>query len=746
MLFAQATFQSNATGSWNNASSWTLLSGSDADGIPDANDVVTIQSSHTITLTANAFVQNITLNGTSGTRLAIGNFTLDVNGTLDGPSTVWSNSIVTTGTGELKFSGNSRALFGSNWNASPANWRVEVALNSGQTGTASTNVKVGDLKVTSGTFSVGSAGNYKELRADKGFDLTGSITIASGATLITDRCGERTSTSGTYCGSVTINGTLEVHGAYLSGFIISVNNGGRLIIAKSTPSAGLSSNPSYLSGGFFVYSSGSTLEYNEDVSSPGRITTGAELYKGGFFQPYDVVCNNTTGMKVANSFILQTNGTFYLTRGNVITSNGSTITYGSNGTLVYNGSIAQNAAVTGELEWPTVNAPTNLKINNSAADVTLQNARSINGTLNLSSGRFFTTSAAFTMNAGSSVTAVSNSSFVDGPMSKIGLTNFTFPVGKDFEYRPISVESISSSTTFTAEYFHSNANPAYDTSAKDITINHVSGCEYWMLTRTGTQNAKVRLSWDTYSCGVSVLTDLTIAQWNGTTWKDKGNGGTTGSISPGTGTVISPSLITSFTPGPITLSSTTSANPLPVTLIYFGAKYNGKSVDVNWVTSSEINSDYFSVERSVNAKDFYEISRMSGAGNSSLTHDYTAEDPHPLPGISYYRLSQTDYDGVTTHYTPVAVVAGFSKDVAFAAVLPNPFDENPVLNIQNNVPGKLELSLHDPLGKIIFENQQAISKDDHYIILPVDESLSSGLYFLNVRFNDFETTLKLLKK
>ncbi|MCL2328329.1 MAG: hypothetical protein FWC39_07425 [Bacteroidetes bacterium] len=68
-------------------------------------------------------------------------------------------------------------------------------------------------------------------------------------------------------------------------------------------------------------------------------------------------------------------------------------------------------------------------------------------------------------------------------------------------------------------------------------------------------------------------------------------------------------------------------------------------VFVTWATTSETNSNYFTIERSSNGRDFTEIARINGAGTSTVTINYGYADKNPLNGISYYRLKQTDFDG-----------------------------------------------------------------------------------------------------
>jgi len=103
-------------------------------------------------------------------------------------------------------------------------------------------------------------------------------------------------------------------------------------------------------------------------------------------------------------------------------------------------------------------------------------------------------------------------------------------------------------------------------------------------------------------------------------------------------------------------------NPLPVELILFNAYPENGQIIVEWSTASETNNDYFTIERSANAKDFDQIVQITGAGNSnSLTH-YSFDDTEPLPDINYYRLKQTDYDGTTTYSKIVAVHNSMQND------------------------------------------------------------------------------------
>jgi hypothetical protein len=88
-----------------------------------------------------------------------------------------------------------------------------------------------------------------------------------------------------------------------------------------------------------------------------------------------------------------------------------------------------------------------------------------------------------------------------------------------------------------------------------------------------------------------------------------------------------------------------AANPLPIELIEFKAKQINKSVELNWITASEKNNAFFTVERSKDGEDWDPVSFINSQGNSSTHQYYKTYDYSPFTGNSYYRLKQSDFDG-----------------------------------------------------------------------------------------------------
>ena len=108
---------------------------------------------------------------------------------------------------------------------------------------------------------------------------------------------------------------------------------------------------------------------------------------------------------------------------------------------------------------------------------------------------------------------------------------------------------------------------------------------------------------------------------------------------------------------------------LPISLLSFTAQPEEDKIILRWSTSSEINNDYFTIEKSTNTVNWSIVKKIKGAGNTSVLTAYELSDENPLPGISYYRLKQTDYDG-TSWYSAV-IVAKMNKAEKIN-VFPNP--------------------------------------------------------------------------
>lgn len=376
------------------------------------------------------------------------------------------------------------------------------------------------------------------------------------------------------------------------------------------------------------------------------------------------------------------------------------------GTITLNGAGAQSVGTSGFQE-----VFGNFTVAKSAGDVTLNSPLAVRGVLNLSTGVLNTSSPGglLTMRAGSSWINATDNSFVNGPMEKVGLTNFTFPIGKVNNMRPCGIQGIVgfSTSAFLAEYFPISSYAAWGI-AREPTLHHLSDCEYWTIDRSAsTPTATIVLTWEApASCGVDnpSISELRVARWDDAAipapgiWRDRGNGGATGTSLSGSIPTFAAQTTADFNASETawTLASITANNPLPITLVDFTAAPQDGKVRLDWTTASEFDNALFIVERSRDGVNFEPVLDVPGALFSTVPLDYTEFDRTPYPGLSYYRLRQVDVDGTSTLSRIVAVLFG-GMDTRPLVV----FGNADVLTAIHGFPAGSSYELMDMTGRLI---------------------------------------------
>lgn len=117
---------------------------------------------------------------------------------------------------------------------------------------------------------------------------------------------------------------------------------------------------------------------------------------------------------------------------------------------------------------------------------------------------------------------------------------------------------------------------------------------------------------------------------------------------------------------------------LPVEWLDFQAKLvnDNRHTRCTWQTATELNNDYFTVERSVDGLIWESLGHVQGAGSTHDPQAYEWLDRHPYGGVSYYRIAQTDYNGAVD-YSVIRSVER-KKETQFA-VYPNPGNQRFIL-------------------------------------------------------------------
>jgi len=371
----------------------------------------------------------------------------------------------------------------------------------------------------------------------------------------------------------------------------------------------------------------------------------------------------------------------------------------------------------------------NLTMNGSGGAILNNTHLKVAGTATFTNGTLNTSANRIDFSAGSATTVGSNSSHIVGTARKTGNTAFTFPLGNGTYLAPIGFSPSGTTTLtdhFTASYTRVYPNP-YNITLKEVTLDHVGNCEYWMLDRTnGSQNATVSLGYNsTRSCGVDAgrENDLRVCRWNGTQWTNGGG------VAAGT-TVTSTTTYTSFSP--FTLGSISSFNPLPVGMMYFGVKKSEKDAVLDWQTEFEMNSERYEVERSLNGKDFLKIGEVMCQGKEA-SYKFLDEKIGENAIIAYYRLKVRENNG-GYNYTRIESVIFETQEFAVISVSPNPFKED--FEVVYTLPrgGKVRLTLTDMLGRVVSEQILEGQVGQNSYKMMEGAHLASSIYILNLEF------------
>ncbi len=177
--------------------------------------------------------------------------------------------------------------------------------------------------------------------------------------------------------------------------------------------------------------------------------------------------------------------------------------------------------------------------------------------------------------------------------------------------------------------------------------------------------------------------------------------------------------------------------PLPVQLVSFDAAQEKEEVKLNWATASEINSNYFEIERSTNNTNWSVIKTVKAAGNSALPLSYFCYDEQPVSGTSYYRLKETDFDGKST-YSEVRQIT-FLK-TGEISVFPNPNKGNTINLSGINNPADYTITIYNASGASVYKAQLASVNFD-------TPNLNAGVYIihLNNKLSGESSNLRYIK-
>jgi len=568
VLSATFTWTGNTSSSWSVSGNWSGGGG----GTPGSGDNITINSNapNNLALTQNQTVTNFTINGDT---LDLGTYSLTSTGV-----TYFNGGKVFNG--NLNISGSLCHFGGAIIDARIAATCGYYHMNGGtflrpvilvSTGTASTSGS-GNC-VFEDSLSITNNGSYY-------FYLGSTYADSYENLLITNN-----STHEVFFGSTDttyITGNLILNNTSTGGIVTGTGNGVTYLASGKTISIGSSGfTNNYLTLKNF-YQQGSTAQtitltgtaifnlINANFEGNLTVTTPGILLKNSTFNGTTSITRNGTsgsfhcdgGNTFAGALTLDNAGTSgrvrmanttpdtYFNDVTFNSTNGQDVQIAYTGNNIFEGNITINSnkvvfntsngkvtfaggntqSLNGSYNFPFKKLTIDKSANHATANTTL----SVDDSLIFILGNIITTSSnLLTMKNGSTSSGASNSSFVNGPVKKVGNTAFEFPVGKGSYFQNLKISAPSNaSDAFTSEYFKEEQLIGF---SRDTSLDFINRCQYWTLLRNvGSSTVSVQLSWQTATCELLDSLDSRIVGWDGTKWKDYGHSSFTGTKMQGT--------------------------------------------------------------------------------------------------------------------------------------------------------------------------------------------------------------------
>lgn len=183
---------------------------------------------------------------------------------------------------------------------------------------------------------------------------------------------------------------------------------------------------------------------------------------------------------------------------------------------------------------------------------------------------------------------------------------------------------------------------------------------------------------------------------------------------------------------------------LPITLLKFWAVKDDNHIKISWTTATEINNEFFILEKSANALDFEKIAKIQGAGNSSTMLNYHYIDNMPYSGDNYYRLTQVDYDGTSETFNIIHANCDNNNNEIEISVYPTVFDSNVNVYIKSFNDEKLNFEIFDLQGKLVYKQIIQNNEISYENILNLSD-IKPSVYILKVYSDNHFYSTRIIK-
>ncbi len=761
-LYSRQTGNLATTGTWSADS----YGGANCGCTPTSNSVINIGNGHTVTMNSDATVAGVNVeNGVLSLSGAV-DLTLNYGSTLTVES---GSSLNGTNSGSwIIMNANSPYIFDVDGSLQVGNTEAENDQTLDLTGSGSMTL-VNDLILSDGALVTNdlaslSIGNELEFSSSSSYaSFTNNGTADTGGNLYFNNDNSSLSNNGSltiggniYVGassddnnSITNNGTLNISAINTNDGTFVITNNNLLNQTGSFSNITGSSNFVNAANGIWNYS-GSSSDNNMSGVLNATATDNAFNYTRAGNQEvisttYFILNIDGSGTKslegdititddlaIQGAAVLNANSNDIALAGdwNNTSSAGDSFLQGSGSELVtFNGSGTQQ-----------INDPetfNNLTVDKSGGFLDLYANIRLDGTLRLNNRKLRLRSSSLTVSISGDIATASSSSYIINNANGIliqesigggGRTgDVFFPLGRNNgSYNPLWINNDSGTADEFSVRVGNNVFAEGGFEAGTMVGSFVVNKTWFISEGTpGGSDATLTFQWDSSNeIGGFDRANMGVSHFNGAAWEPLTAGDGAGGGGPYSASVSNVSDFSPFALG-------SDSSPLPIELVEFKASYESGRVNLSWKTASELNNDYFTIEKTVDNVNFEEVGQVQGHGTTTQPVNYSAVDRYPYNGVSYYRLKQTDFDGKFTYSDPVRV-ENTDRDV-YLNVYPVPNDGHSVNVSISGLDAQIStgIKIIESSGRIVLEEElevdpvTGVTREIHFT-----NQLVPGVYFM----------------
>jgi len=191
-----------------------------------------------------------------------------------------------------------------------------------------------------------------------------------------------------------------------------------------------------------------------------------------------------------------------------------------------------------------------------------------------------------------------------------------------------------------------------------------------------------------------------------------------------------------------TVSNSVNCTKLPITLIDFTGTVETNANHLKWLTSTEIENDYFTLQYSANGNDFEKIATIKGRGTTNETSAYEFLHREVANGIGYYSLWQTDFDGTETFAKTITLTRGESTQ-QIVDIYPIPVKETLNIIYQLTENAAYTLMIYNATGEVVYQTSNTGVAGNNLIELNA-QTLSSGMYMAHILSGEHISSSKFI--